>query len=214
MATIIRMGSDEFVKKFIKKEDYKKFNFLLVSDDVFTDKSFDNVYSLKALLPPPNIISVFINEGYSERYRDKYFKYLSNPRVEGLLTVIVKLVVVDKSDVVLLCSKNETEFKYLSMICEYIEAVYHVKSCSYKKYTKNREKYRDMKYGKKTLNVLKKKLKEIKEVPVPQITRSEMKKRLKSMDKKELRILCKKNSIDFSKDDSKKDLIDIIMDVY
>lgn len=214
MATIIRMTSDEFIKKFIKKEDYKKYNFLLVSDDISTDKSFGNVYSLKALLPPPNIMSVYINEGYSSKYRDKYFNYLSNPRVEGLLTVIVKLVVVDKSDVVLLCSKNEDEFKYVSMICEYIEAMYHVKSCTYKKYRNNKKKYDDMKYSKKTLSVLKKKLKNIKETPVPQITRSEMKQRLKSMNKKELRIICKKNNIDYSKDDSKKDLIEIIMDVY
>jgi len=214
LATIIRMTSDEFIKKFIKKEDYKKYNFLLVSDDISTNKSYDNVYSIKALLPPPNVMTVFIQEGCSNKYREKYFKYLSNPRVEALITVIVKLAVVDNSDVILLCSKNESEFKYVSLICEYIKAVYGVDTCSYKKYNKNRKKYDNIKHKKSTLKILKKKLKNIKEVPVPQITRSEMYERLKSMDKQQLRSICKQNSITYSKDDSRKDLIDVIMDVY
>lgn len=214
MATIIKISSDELIKKFIKKEDFKKFNFLLISEDITTNKDYDNIHSIKALIPPPNLITEFINNGVSVKYREKYFRYLNNPRVEALLTVIVKLVVIENSDVVLLCSENESEFKYIDLICEYIEEMYHVKSYSYKKYRKNAKKYSNTKYGKKTLKILKKKLKEIDEVPATQITRSEMKKRLKSMNKNQLKSICKQNSIGFDKDDSKKELIEVIMESY
>ena len=99
MAAIIRMSSDDFLDNFIKKYNYKKFNFLLISEGVKTKKKYRNVYALKSLIPPANVVSEFINSGYSGKYVKKYTNYLSNPEVEALITVIVKLCVVDNSNV-------------------------------------------------------------------------------------------------------------------
>lgn len=207
MGAIIRMSSKEFLKKFVKEEDYRKFNFLLISEDIKNNKEYNNVYSLKALIPPPNIISIFVNEGRSDKYVRKYIDYLRFPKVEALLTVIVKLAIIENSNVILLCSESEKEFGYLKIICDYIEKVYKVKTYSYKKYINNPKACEKVKDKKEVVKILEKKLKNFDEDVETGVNKKELKRRLQELSKKELRGYCKYHSISVDKDDSKEKII-------
>lgn len=214
MGAIIRMDSKQFLKKFVKDENYKNFNFILVSEDVKTVNKYSNVYAIRSLLPPPNILSIFVNEGMSDKYIKKYIDYLSNPKIEAMLTVIVKLAVIENSNVVLLCSKNEDEFGYIKIICKYIEKIYNVKTYSYKKYKSNPEECEKVKDKKKVVKILDKKLNEFDGDATPNIDKKELKRRLESLSKKELKGYCKYQSISFDKDDSKEKLIKKIIKAF
>ena len=213
MACIIKMASDDFLDNFLKKFDYKKFNFLLVSENIQTTKKYKNVYSIPSLLPPPNIISEFISNGPTERYAKKYYDYISTPRVEAMITILVKLAIIDNSNVILLCSKAEDEFKYLDLICQYIETVYGVNTYSYKKYKKDPEKCEKVsdKVKKKASKILNKKIANIQDIEPPQVSKKQLNERFKSMSRKDLKQFLKSNSIKFDKDDSKKDLRKLII---
>lgn len=208
------MSSKEFLNKFIKEEDYRKFNFLLISEDIKTDKKYKNVFSIPTLIPPPNIISVFVNEGYSDRYIKKYIDYLRIPKVEALLTVMVKLAVVENSNVIMLCSKSEDEFKYLDIIGKYIKTVYGIKTYTYKKYKSNPTLCETVKDKKKVIKILEKKEKNIDDNVDPSVNLHEMQRKLKSLSKKELRGFCKHHSIECKKDDSKEKIIKRIMKAF
>ena len=88
MACIIRMKSDEFLDKFIKEHDYRRFNFLLISENVQTEKKYKNVYPIPTLIPPPNIISEFVANGHTPKYVKKYLDYIQTPRVEAMITIM------------------------------------------------------------------------------------------------------------------------------
>ena len=208
MACIIRMSSDEFLEKFIKKFDYRKFNFLLVSEHVQTVKKYRNVYAIPTLLPTPNMISEFINHGYTDRYVKKYVDYISTPRVEAMITIMVKLAIVDNSNVILLCSKAEDEFKYLDIICQYIEQVYGVKTYSYKKYKKDPVKCEEVseKEKKKVLKVLETKIGEIKDIEPPRLTKKEALARFKKWNRKNMKKFLRVHGIKHDPDASKKAL--------
>ena len=214
MSHIICMDSKEFLKKFIKKYNYKKYIFILVSEDVKSNKNYENVYSLKALLPPPHVISEFVNNGYTKRYKTKYLEYLNNPKVESLLTIIVKYAVMDNKDVVLLCSNNEMQYKYFKLISKYLNSVYNVNTCTLSEYKDDPEKCVAYKDKKDVVKILKKKLTNIKVTKeTTSMNIKAFKKRLKSLSKKELRDFCKQRDIKIKKSYDKDDIIERIIKV-
>ena len=144
----------------------------------------------------------------------KYIEYLSISKIEAMLTVIVKLAVVENSNVVLLCSENEDEFGYTKIICKYIEKVYGVKTYSYKKYKSNPSKCETVKNKKKVVKILDKKLNEFDGDASPNIDKKELRRRLESLSKKELKGYCKYQSISFDKDDSREKLIKRIIKTF
>lgn len=216
MACIIRMSSDEFLDKFIKKHDYKKFNFLLISENVKTTNKYRNVYSIPTLIPPPNIISDFISNGYGQNYIKKYVDYISTPRVEAMITIAVKLCVIDNANVVLLCSKDESEFKYINIICQYIENIYGVKTYSYKKYKKDPDKCEeiDSKVKKNVSKILEKKIGEIKDIETPKVNKKEILKMLENMGRDDMEKFLKHHGIKFKSKYSKKDLRKLIANAF
>lgn len=216
MACIIQMSSDKFLDSFIKKYDYKKFNFLLISEDVKTSKKYKNVYSIPTLLPPPNIVSEFVARGYTNKYVKKYVDYLQTPRVEAMITVLVKLCVIDNSNVILLCSKAENEFRYIDIICQYIENIYGVKTYTYKKYKKNPDKCEEIsdKEKKKIVKVLEYKLNQIQDIESPRLSKKEAKSRFETLNKKELKAYLKSQGINYDSDDSKKSMIKKLLKEY
>lgn len=217
MGVIMKMTSDTFLDKFIKDNDYKKFNFLLVSENIKTDKKYKNVYVLNSLIPPPNVISEFIQNGISDRYVKKYADYLQTANPTTMIVVAVKLAVIENSNVVLMCTKDEAEYGYLDILCDYIENVYDIPVCTYKKYKKNPDKY-DLKDKKKKVSkILNKQLELAKESHYTNksyVDKGALKQKLKELSKKELISVCKENSIKVDKDMSKKDIIKIIIDCY
>ena len=214
MGAIIRMSSKEFLKSFVKNEDYRKFNFLLISEDIKNENKYKNVNSIPTLIPPPNIISVFINEGFGDKYVKKYINYLQVPRVEAILTVIVKLAVVENTNVVLLCSEKEDEFGYLKLIGKYIKTVYKVPVYSYKRFKSDPSSCETVKKKKEVIKILDQKLKNIDNSANPNINLHEMKRRLQTLSKKELRGFCKQHSIECKKGDSKEKLIKRILKAF
>lgn len=208
MAVIIKMDSKEFLDDFVKEFNYKKYNFLLVSQDIKTKKTYDNVYAIPSLIPPPNVIAKLINSGKASDYEKKYVQYLSAPKQDALITVLVKLAVVENSNVVLLCSKDEDKYCYLDILANYIESIYGAKVYSYKKYKKNPKKCDsagDRK--KKIVKVLRKKMKNIDTSAEPTVDKSELKDRLGQLKTKELISFAKDKGLKLKKDMSKKEMI-------
>lgn len=214
MASIIKLDSKDFLDDFIKRFNYKKYNFLLVSQDIKTKKKYDNVYATPSLIPPPNLIGGLLRDGDVDKYEKKYLKYLSNPKVDSLITVLVKLATVDNSNVVLLCSKEEDKCGYLDILGDYIEATYGAKVFSYKKYKKNPDKCDSVgKNKKKIVKTLTKKMKEIDTSAEPTINKSDIKDRLKQLKRKELIEFAKSKGLKLKKDLDKKEMINKIIKV-
>lgn len=212
MATIITMNSKEFLDDFIEKFNYKKYNFLLVSQDITTNKKYGNVYATPSIMPPPNVLSELIGKGDPDKYEKKYIKYLSDPKVDSLITVLVKLATVDNSNVILLCSKEEDDYGYLDILRDYIEATYSAKVYSYKKYKKKPDKCDSVgKNKKKIVKILTRKLKEVDTSAEPTVNKSDIKDRLKQLSKKELVAFAKSKGLKLDKDGSKSDMIKVML---
>ena len=217
MGCIIKMTSDTFLDKFIKENDYKKFNFLLVSENIKTENKYKNVYVLKSLIPPPNVLTEFITNGKTDKYVKKYADYLQTSKPATMIAVAVKLAAIENSDVVLICTKEESEYKYLDILCDFIENVYNIKICSYKKYKKDLKSYDLVPNKKKIAKIIKKQIESAQDKKSPSrsyLDKDALKSKLKDLSKKELHYVCKEHSIDYDKNMSKKDLIKIILTCY
>lgn len=116
MGCVIRLNSEKFVMNFLKEFDQQDFQFILISENITTDRRYKNVMPIQALIPPPNIIATFINDGYGKDYKQKYFNYLKKDEINSLVSIIIKAVM-GGMKIVLLCSKSEDEYKYLKLLC-------------------------------------------------------------------------------------------------
>ena len=142
MAHLIKMDSITFLNAMMEnKENPDKFTFLVISRDIKTNGENKNVYPLDKLIPTPQVITTFIDEGYSDKYIKKYIKYLQTHNCRMLLATIAKMVVGEGTNVVLICSEHETQYKYIDLIAKYLKKVYGIKACSYKKFVKDPDKY-------------------------------------------------------------------------
>lgn len=208
MACIITMNSKELLTKFITKYDYRRYNFLLISENVKSNGQHKNVYSIPSLIPPPNIISTFITEGYGKTYANNYIDYISTPRVESMITIAVKLATMDKSNVIFLCSKDEEECKYMHLISQYIQTTYKVPTFTFEQYNKNPKKCEmaSEKINKKTIKILEKKISAIKNVEKEaKKSVKNFKEYVKKLDKDDLKALSKQLHItDYKKYSTKK----------
>lgn len=142
MAHLITMDSITFLNKMMKdKHNPDKFNFLVVSKDISTNGDNKNVYVLDKLLPKPQVLTEFIDQGFTKKYAKKYMNQLEEHNNKILLATIAKIVTVEETNVVMLCSEHESQYMYIDLITKYLEKVYGVKSCTYKKFMKNPDKY-------------------------------------------------------------------------
>ena len=208
MASIIKMNSTEFFD-FVDRYDHREFNFILVSQDIKTVGKYNTVYQMNSLIPPSNIISEFVSNGYSKKYCKKYLKYLSREQVEVILATIVKLATVEDTNVVLLCSDNEEMYKYLDLIGEFLKDEYKCKVCSYKKFRKRRTETDVCDNKKEIIPILERKLAQFK-VGVAEddvLGKKEYKKNLKDMKRRDILAFCEANKIKVDADMDKKTLI-------
>ena len=210
MGSIIKMGSQDFFD-FVDRYDYREFEFVVISNDIRHNGKHENVAQLQRLIPPANIVSEFITNGYTKKYKKKYMKYLSRPEVEALIITIVQMAVVKDINVVLLCSDNESQYSYLDMISEFIENEYNCKPCSYKKFRKNKKHTDLTKDAKKISALIDKKIKEIGLVINDEESEKDLKKELKKFSKSELIGLCETNHIKIKSKWDKKQIIKEIM---
>lgn len=214
MGVLLKMKSSEFVGDFVKVFDHDKFNILLISSDVKKEKKKDenykHIYTLPELIPPPNVMSIYLNRLDESEYKSAYGKYLENPDNLTILATIVRLTAIENSNVILLCSDNEYEYKYVDSLCEYIKARFGLNSYKYKKFKQAFKKGEDLDIGDiekiesslDKLNKASKKAKKIKNDDKEMIENS-----LKEKSKKELRKYCKSKNIKYDKEMKKKELI-------
>lgn len=208
MGVIIRMDSKKFIKDFLKKQDPMQFQFILISENITTKEKFKNVKAIPRLIPPPKVVSEFINEDFKS-YKKSYLSYLKQPQIEAFLSIIVKAAVVNDLNIVLLCSKSENEFKYLKLICEYIEENFKMKTYSYKRFKKDPEKAMKIKNKDEIMKILGKKFERMEKEEVDLETKYDKKKlvkELKKLGRKELIRLAKSKNIKLDEDMSKEEM--------
>jgi len=213
MGVIIRMDSKKLVKEFLPAVKPEDFQFILISENITTREEFDNVRAIKRLLPPPHVASLFVNDGF-KAYKKAYLHYLKKDDIEALISILVKVAVVNDLNLVLVCSKSENEFKYLKLICEYIEEVYGLKTYTLKEYMKDPEAAQKVKNKDDIMRVLHKKFQKMQESNVEldmNYSKDKLLKGLKKLDKKELRKFAKSRNIKLDDDMGKNEMIKKIM---
>lgn len=205
----MRMNSEKFIMNFMKDYDPSEFQFILVSENISTEKRYKNVMSVPALIPPPNIIATHINEGYGKEYKKKYLDFLKKGEINSLVSIIVKAAL-GGMNIVLLCSKSEDEYKYLKLLCEFIEDEYKLKTYTLKSFKEDPKKASKIKNKEEVVRVLAKAMEKLHDVGnklSPEIDEDKFIKRLKKLDKNELRVYCKNKGIKIDNDMDKKDII-------
>lgn len=209
MGVILRMDSEKFISEFLKEFDPNKFNFILVSENITSEQRYKNVMVMRKLMLPPDIAAMYINDGFGKSYQKKYLEYLKKDDVNGLVAIIVKAAL-NGLNIVLLCSKSENEFKYLKMLCEFIEEEYKLKTYSYKKFKKDPQKALKIKNRDEVVEVLMKKLEKLHDSGVdlnPDVNKDKFLKKLGKLEKKELIKFCKVKGIKIDEDMGRKEII-------
>ena len=208
MASLIILSSDDFLKSFVKKFDYKKYTFILISDNIDTKNKYKNVFRAKQLLPPSKALVCMTNGDDYDEYYKKYVKYLARPSTEIFLTTIARLVAIEDTNVGLLCSKAEAEMKYLNIIKEYFEEIYRLKVFSYKKYKKDPDKCDSVTKRKKVVKIIDRKTKEASSSNIDvQLDPEDVKARLKHQSEETLRAMAERIGVKLKKSDDKKTII-------
>lgn len=139
MGCIIHMNSETFINDLLKEYDHRTFQYVLISQDITTEKRYNNAISLTGLLPSPDVITEYINEGFTEGYKKECLNFYKKPEKNSLIAILVNMAL-KGFNIVLLCSAKEEEFKYLKLLCDFIEEQYKLLTYTYKKYNKNPEK--------------------------------------------------------------------------
>lgn len=213
---IIELKGNEFFEKFIENEIYEDYQFLLISTDIESRGEYKNVTPIPRLIPNSYIMEYFM-EGRKKQYKREYENFLRREEIRAIITVIMKSVIVDKFNIVLMCSEEEKEYKYIKMIRKFIEKEYKYPTYSYKEYCKAR-KENDLKKIDNEKAIQKQVESEIKRFKKLNISLDEdktklkkAKKQLEAMDKKSLRKFCKENGYKKYKDLNEKELREYIM---
>lgn len=201
MGVIITMDSKKFLKEFLPSvTDTSGYEFILISEDVkirnMEDKA-KNIMSFPRLIPTPPVINLYVN-GEMKSYKKAYLDQIQDPQIEAFISIIVKAAVVNDMKVVLLCSKSESEKKYIDMLSEYIEAAYELKVYSWKKYSEDPKKALTVKNREDIVKILGRKFEKMSQNGVSlnlNVDKDELKKKLKNLGKKELLKLAKDKNI-------------------
>lgn len=209
MSTIITMNSKEFLKKFIRKYDYRDYQFLLISNNIKSTGKHKEAYSLDSLTPTSLTLSTLINGNDKKAYKRKYLNHLSSPKNDGLITLIMKLMVFDEADVILLCTEEEESFGYMKLLKEYIEGIYGVDVYSFKKYDKDPDSAESVSNPKRTVKILKKKLQTMdkRAVTGEKMSKKAVRSKLNELTKKELKMYAKERGIIIPKGVDKEALV-------
>lgn len=193
--------------------------FIVVSDNVYYEGKFKNVNIAPELMPSPYISGIFIDDGNTYEYQQAYYSWLTKPENLARIALLVKAVIKDDKDIILVNSPAERAFKTLDMIGKFITNSYGVPTYSWKDIKKHPE-VALRKMTKEELSICEEKFERniemIKRAGVniePIINPEFYEEGLKKMKKKELRKFCRVQNILLSDDemDDKKAIIQKIM---
>lgn len=211
MGCIIRIDSEKFITKFLNEFNCKDFQFIPISENITSNRTHKNIMPIPALMPPPNIISTFINEGYGKEYKSKYYNYLSKDEVNILVLTMVKAAALSDMQIVLICSKSEDDYKYLKLICEFIENEYKLKTYTLKDYNDNPSKANKVKNKDEIIKIVTKVMSKLQDSDIKTVSatidKDKFIKKLKKLDKKELKVYCKSKGIKIDDDFDKDEII-------
>lgn len=215
---IIRMNSKKFLKKFVEDKNVilQDFNYVLVSEEINSNNTHQNVVRARALIPRPVDVGLKLN-GEIQKYYDNYMTYLASAEPLHLLVTMVAGVIKSDLNVVLLCSKSEDDNSYLDMIDEFLEKNFGLRAYTYEEYKEGNDKCKEIPDIVRTKKALQsaieflKRAKEENQKLQDKKDREKIKAELKEMKRKELKEICKEYNIKIKKDDEKKDMIKKIL---
>ena len=104
------------------------------------------------LLPPPDILTHYQMDGDKRSYETEYHRYLSEPRVNFMLLLLVYRSITE--NVFIVCSEMEKDdMRYLKFLKNYINDAFAIDkkyTVSYKKFDGKRKKYDEITISKIT----------------------------------------------------------------
>lgn len=213
---IIQLEGNEFFTKFIENEVHSEYQYLLVSTDIDTSGEYKNIMKMKDLIPNGYIMEYFMSDEFKQ-YKFEYENFLRREEIRSIITVIMKTVVDNNFKVVLMCSEEEKEYKYIKMIRKFIEKEYGFPTYTYKKYCKCREnnEFKEVKNLDKIKKQVAKEIERINKLNIA-IGREDnkldkAKKQLEKMSKKDMKKFCKAKGFKKYKDLDEKELRKYIM---
>ena len=206
------MHSKTFFEEFINNEsdrDILKAQYVCVSTHIRRrDTDIDNVICLNnTLYPGTNVL----NRGSFEDMRDAYHEQLRDEAMT-LLAELIRGSIEEDLNIIFLCTKKEWKLKYLKWLAEFIIMEFDYPIYSYSKYIKGCPL---LKYDKDDIL---KRVKRISEKAHKKLFEQQRKtkqgrKRIiheyKSMDKSELKKICKEQDV-YYKGMSKQEMLDML----
>lgn len=209
------MDSKEFLKKFCKSYDYRNFQFILISQNIKSEKKYKEAYQLDALMPSTITLASIIHNGDTKTFKAKYSAQLLSEKCDGLITLMMKLLIKDGKNIVLMCTPEEMEYGYMKMLKKYIESVYKVKVFKFKEFDKLARTDEDVESvsSSKSEKILKKKLKTLNKNVVlgESQNRKIVKDKLGEMKRSELKAYAEDRGLRLAEDEGKKDIISRIL---
>lgn len=193
---IIEVIGDEFLEKFIYQEDLMDYQYLLLSTDIQTTKEFTNVMEFPRLIPDGFILEYFMSKEMKQ-YKHEYYNFLMRDEIRAFITVMMKSVIDNGFKLVLLCSEEENEYKFIKMIRKFIEQEYNFPTYNYKKYCKARkdDNFKEIKDLEGIKKQIKKEIERIEKLKINVGEEDKVDKAMKALDKmskKELKKFCEK----------------------
>jgi hypothetical protein len=137
---IIRMTDKEYIEKLIPEIEFEAYTRVIISNRIRLDRDYPNTLRLKNIFPPPYCTSMVIAaDTCTDEYLEAYTNYLTKPENMTLLSILVSSVIKKNGRLVLICTKDEKDFRHLEIICNLIEDIFELKCYSYKQFLKLKE---------------------------------------------------------------------------
>lgn len=205
------MHSKTFRDKFLiteEDDDILKSQYIIVSARIYKKRERKNIISAKNIVYPDAEVCMAIEE---ERFRDLYLKQLSCNK--EFFAALIKMSIEDRTNIIFLCTKNESKMNYLKYLAEFIMLEFDYPCYEYGKYSDGiteLQKYNKKKVLQKCNNLLDEakekmhqKMKNTKE------GRKSIKKEYEKMTKKELKKILTELNL-YSKGMSKFEMLDTL----
>lgn len=186
---IIEMDGKTFIKEFIEEQDVSQFQYVVISTDITTSKELKNVYHTNCAIPTSATMQYHFDDD-KKSFKIAYMNELCEPYNKTLISTIVYMAVERGLNIVLICSEEENEYKYLKAIRKFIEKIYSYPTFKYSKYrdyVKEHDKL-NVEDIEKTKRIVLKEMNELEKQKQPIQERIEqLKKSVKDMGKKDLK---------------------------
>lgn len=215
---IIELTGREFLEVFALNEDYRDFQFLVISTDISSAEEFKNVTVMKNLIPTSWIIQEHLSDN-KKNYKRLYEEFLDRPENRFMITTMIKTIFEHNFKLILLYSDEESEYYYIKLIRKYIEKYYGVPTYNYKEFldARKNDQWKVCKDPKSTLEQVNKEIEY-----VMALERNKSKDNLSKMDKavktlqdmkfKQLKEFCKEKGYKkYKKYETKDELIEYII---